>query len=171
MSVRKSNEADSKIQLPITAMLDMTFQLLFFFVINFHPADLEGQMDMMLPSQDVKAAKDQKEVDKKAAPEKEPVPEFPADLTVRVICRGGEDSDGSISAVAVRTIEGKEDQVRDLEGLKGYLKEKRETLTNKEGIKVMGDSRLKIKHLMKVMDVCRTAGFKDVSFITPEGGT
>ena len=50
---RKKPGADSKITLPITPMLDMTFQLLFFFIINFHPADLEGQMDMALPSEDV----------------------------------------------------------------------------------------------------------------------
>ena len=58
---RKKPEADSKIVLPITPMLDMTFQLLFFFIINFHPADLEGQMDMALPSEKVKQAhKEQK---------------------------------------------------------------------------------------------------------------
>ena len=55
---RKKPEADSKVVLPITPMLDMTFQLLFFFIINFHPADLEGQMDMALPSEQVTRAKD-----------------------------------------------------------------------------------------------------------------
>ena len=42
---------DAKIALPITPMLDMTFQLLFFFIMNFNPVDIEGQLDAALPSQ------------------------------------------------------------------------------------------------------------------------
>jgi len=164
----RKGEADSKIILPITPMLDMTFQLLFFFIINFHPADLEGQMDMALPSEDVKAAHDQKNIDKTKAPEKNPTPEFPSDLTLKVRTQNDENSQGGISAIFVRNIEGKEELVNGLDGLKKYLNDKRATLTNKEGIKVLGDSKLRLKHVLKVMDVCRNAGFKDVSFVPPE---
>ena len=31
-------------------MLDMTFQLLFFFLLNYHPTAPEGQMDLALPT-------------------------------------------------------------------------------------------------------------------------
>jgi biopolymer transport protein ExbD len=165
---RKMSSAESKIYMPITPMLDMTFQLLFFFIINFHPADLEGQMDMALPSEDVKAAHKDKEVDPKKAPEKDPTLEFPADLTVKVRTQQDENSQGGISAIFVRNIEGKEEIVNGLEGLRRYLEEKRGTLTNKEAIKVLGDSKLRVKHVMKVMDVCRKAGFQNVSFVPPE---
>jgi biopolymer transport protein ExbD len=165
---RKKPGADSKIVLPITPMLDMTFQLLFFFIINFHPADLEGQMDMALPSEDVKAAHNQKDQKEKSAPDKEPIPEFPSDLTVEIRTQQDENSQGGISALFVRNLEGKKDLVNGLDGLKKYLEEKRATLAHKEAIKVMGDSKLRIKHVLKVMDVCRQAGFQNISFVPPE---
>lgn len=165
---RKKPEADSKVSLPITPMLDMTFQLLFFFIINFNPADLEGQLDLALPSEDIKAAHNQKDVKKEASPEKNPTPEFPSDLTVKVRTQQDEYSQGGISAIFVRNIEGKEELVNGLDGLKKYLDDKRTTLTNKEAIKVLGDSKLRLKHVLKVMDVCRNAGFTNVSFVPPE---
>lgn len=171
---RRKGEAESKIILPITPMLDMTFQLLFFFIVNFHPADLEGQIEMALPSEDIKQAHDQKNVNKQAAPEKDPDPQFQADLTVKVRTQGGENSTGGISGIFVSSIGGKDEPIpgRDerelLAGLKKYLDEKVKTLTNKEGIKVMGDSKLRIKHLMRVMDVCRRAGFEKVSMVPGE---
>jgi biopolymer transport protein ExbD len=164
----KKPEAGSEIVLPITPMLDMTFQLLFFFIINFHPADLEGQMDMALPSEDVKRAHNEKDVKKESAPEKNPQLEFPSDLTVKVRTQQDENSQGGISAIFVRNIEGKEELVNGLDGLKKYLEEKRASLANKEAIKVLGDSKLRLKWVLKVMDVCRAAGFKDVSFVPPE---
>ena len=35
--------------LPITPMLDMSFQLLAFFIMTFKPADTEGQIALTLP--------------------------------------------------------------------------------------------------------------------------
>ncbi len=37
--------------LPITPMLDMSFQLLAFFIMTFKPADTEGQIALTLPSE------------------------------------------------------------------------------------------------------------------------
>src|SRR4051794_4592421 len=168
MRHRGTKEADSKVALPITPMLDMTFQLLFFFIINFHPADLEGQMDMALPSEDVKQAHNQKDVKKDEKPEKKPDLEFQADLTVKVRTQQAENSQGNIVGIFVSSIGGKDEPVQGLDGLKKYLQDKRAGLTNKEGIKVMGDSKLRIKHLMRVMDVCRNAGFEKVSMVPAE---
>src|SRR5262245_20826778 len=164
---RRIPGAESEIVLPITPMLDMTFQLLFFFIINFKPADLEGQMDMALPSEEVKAAHN-KEVDPKKAPEKDPTQEFPSDLTVKVRTQQDENAQGGISAIFVRDIGGKEELVNGLDGLKKYLTDKRATLTNKEAIKLLGDSKLRVKHALKVLDVCRQAGFANISFVPPE---
>ena len=164
---RRASKGDDRIALPITPMLDMTFQLLFFFIMNFNPADLEGQMDMSLPSEDVKANKDNKP-DPKKAPEKTPEPEFPSDLTVQVRTQNAEGSEGGISAIFVRKLDGKEDPVNGLDGLKRYLEENREKLTHKEAIKIRCDSKLRIKHLMKVTDVCKAAGYTNTSLIAPE---
>jgi biopolymer transport protein ExbD len=168
MSARGKREASSKVSLPITPMLDMTFQLLFFFIVNFHPADMEGEMSMALPVDAEKQAHKQEDVKKDAKTDKDPAPEFPSDLTVKVRTQLNGTTDGEISAIAVRNLEGKEEPVDGLPGLRTFLKDKRETLTNKEAIKVQGDGKLKVREVMKVMDVCRKAGFANVSFVPPE---
>jgi biopolymer transport protein ExbD len=164
----KQGDAASKVQLPITAMLDMTFQLLFFFIVNFHPADLEGEMNMALPVDAEKQAQKPEDVKKDAKADKDPTPEFPSDLTVKVRTQLDGTNDGEISAIFVRNLEGKEEPVEGLTGLRDLLSEKRESLTNKEAIKVQGDGKLKVRSVMKVMDVCRKAGFNNVSFVPPE---
>jgi biopolymer transport protein ExbD len=168
---RRRPEPDAKIALPITPMLDMTFQLLFFFIMNFNPADLEGQMDMSLPSEEVKQAKDKPKDN--VNPEKNPEPEFPSDLTVQVRTQQAEGSEGGISAIFVRGPDGKEDPINGtdlLGGLKKYLEAKRETVTHKDAIKIRGDNKLRIKHLMKVTDVCKAAGYTNTSLISAEEG-
>jgi len=164
---RRTTASDAKISLPITPMLDMTFQLLFFFIMNFNPADLEGQMDMSLPSEDIKANKEGK-ADKTAAPEKAPEPEFPSDLTVQVRTQNAEGSEGGISAIFVRDFNGKEELVNGLDGLKKYLEDKRAGLTHKESIKIRGDNKLRVKYLMSVMDACKAAGYPNTSLVPPE---
>lgn len=164
---RRRLDSDAKVSLPITPMLDMTFQLLFFFIMNFNPADLEGQMDMSLPSEEIKAGPKNKQVDPKAAPEKKPV-EFPSDLTISVRTQQGAGAEGGISAIFVRKLSGKDEAVNGLDGLKAYLEKEKETLQIKDSVKILGDGRLRIKHLMKVMDVCKQAGYTKTSLIPPE---
>jgi biopolymer transport protein ExbD len=158
---------ESKVVLPITPMLDMTFQLLFFFIINFNPADQEGQIEMALPSEEIKAAHKDKPSEPKGA-DKDPL-EFPSDLTVKVRTALDGVNDGDISALAIRNIEGKETPVDGgVGGLKDKLIEMRKELTQKDNIKVQGDGKLKMKSLLKVMDACKQAGFKNVSMVPPE---
>ena len=165
---RHKPDNESKVSLPITPMLDMTFQLLFFFITSFNPADQEGQIDMALPSEEVKQAHKAEDVKKDAEPDKNPL-EFPSDFTVKVRTQLDGQNDGEISALFVRNIEGKEDPIEGgLTGLQNYLAKKRDEMTNKENIKVQGDTKLKVRSLMRVMDVCRQAGFKNVSMVPPE---
>ena len=57
--------------------------------------------------------------------------------------------------------------VNDPNALLQYLTKLRERLDNQDAIKLQGDSRLKWSEIVKVMDICRKAGFKDVSFSPP----
>ena len=158
---RRKSDTGSRVTLPITPMLDMTFQLLFFFIVNFHPADLEGEMTLSLPADEA--------LEQLVAQPGRPAPdEFPIDLTVKVRTQLNGIDDGEISAVFVRNLEGREEPVDGLAGLKKFLNDKREDLTNKEAIKVQGDGKLKVRSVLKVMDVCRRAGFANVSFVSPE---
>jgi biopolymer transport protein ExbD len=45
----KAHTDHTKPDLPITPMLDMSFQLLAFFIITFKPASTEGQLALLLP--------------------------------------------------------------------------------------------------------------------------
>lgn len=51
MSRRRRNRRHSQeeVQLSLTAMLDMAFQLLAFFILTFKPSPIEGQLSLMLP--------------------------------------------------------------------------------------------------------------------------
>src|SRR5262245_57256536 len=106
-------KGDSKITLPITPMLDMTFQLLFFFMLNFNPMPAEGAVDMALPS-------GQGVAEPRVRPAAPAEPRFDADLTVKVRAR----ADGEIVAISVSSLEGNEDAIEGgdlLVGLRGYL--------------------------------------------------
>jgi biopolymer transport protein ExbD len=46
--MRRGRKADETIQVPITPMLDMAFQLLTFFILTYHPMPAEGQFVMNL---------------------------------------------------------------------------------------------------------------------------
>lgn len=52
MSRKKKKEPPIDITLPITPMLDMSFQLLSFFMLTFKPMPTEGQMSINLPKPD-----------------------------------------------------------------------------------------------------------------------
>jgi biopolymer transport protein ExbD len=49
MRKRRKRRSQSEVELNVTAMLDMAFQLLAFFILTFRPAALEGQISMRLP--------------------------------------------------------------------------------------------------------------------------
>jgi len=155
----------ARVQLPITPMLDMTFQLLFFFIVNFHPADLEGQVEMALP-----AADDGRSGCGCPPQGRDPEAALPTELTVRAIAQGGADSDGKVTALNARILEGKEVVVRvdpALKHLSNFLTDMRPTLNNKDAITVLADGRLRVGQLIAIMDVCRKAGFTRLSLAPP----
>jgi biopolymer transport protein ExbD len=49
---RRKGEEPVQPDLPITPMLDMSFQLMAFFIFTFHPVPAEGQIAMSLPKED-----------------------------------------------------------------------------------------------------------------------
>jgi biopolymer transport protein ExbD len=152
----------SKVVLPITPMLDMTFQLLFFFIVNFHPtpSTIEGQMEMALPAENARAPGNDPGVGE---------PAFPTDLTVKVRTQLDGVNDGAISSLAIHNAQGKEQAVEGgLPGLKARLAQMRAGLQEKNNVKVQGDGKLKVKNLLSVMDACKEAGFENVSMVPPE---
>jgi biopolymer transport protein ExbD len=157
----------SRVEVAVTPMLDMTFQLLFFFILNYHPSALEGQMSMALPN-DKQEAKALKPEDVKTGSDPEDNT-LPADLTVNVKTQNDGYNNGTISQLTVVGRDG-EKPVKDLDGLKSYLESVKESLTNKEDIKIQGDSRLAWGEVIRVMDVCTKAGFRPGFAAPPDRG-
>jgi biopolymer transport protein ExbD len=157
MTTRRHGEAGPEVTLPITPMLDMAFQLLFFFIVNFNPTDLEGQVSVSLPA-------GERAVPPAAAKPADALA-FPADVAVRVRTWQGGRQDGHISALFLRDKTGKE---RAVDGLKAlYAELVQERVTSKEAITIQADGNLKVKRMLAVMDVCRKAGFTRVSLVRP----
>jgi biopolymer transport protein ExbD len=166
MSRRKSPASGIEPTLPITPMLDMAFQLLAFFIFTYHPSDLEGQMDLSLPSEQVAQAQKPENVDPTSQPDKNQNLELPADVTVIVNTQRDGVNDGQISALHIEERSGQV-HPNNLEQLKAELVKIRQRVENKEAIKLQGDSKLKWESVIKVMDVCRAAGFQNISFVPP----
>jgi biopolymer transport protein ExbD len=156
-------------------MLDMTFQLLFFFIINYNPSPLEGQMDLTLPS-DKDTIKQPDVIPKERnADQEEDAPKDPPEVTVVVKTQHDGTNDGYVTSISLKTsarevqVTGKDNKGLSpgLDELVDALKDLRENLTNKTEVKLQGDSRLKWKEIVRVRDACQRAGFTSAAFAPP----
>jgi biopolymer transport protein ExbD len=155
-------DAPIDVQLPITPMLDMSFQLLAFFVMTFKAANAyEGQLDLHLPRAGVAAAKT---ADQVSLTENSDVDIAPAsDVAVVVAAR----ADGSVESLTVRE-KATATPAEDLKALKAALKKIHAELGGSQNsLKIESDGRLKYAKLVEVMDACIEAGFKQVGFAPP----
>ncbi len=158
--LQRVSSGDTKVDLPITPMLDMTFQLLAFFLLSFQASStLEGKMDFTLAAE------------KTPGQQQDPGPFLPPGLDdetkLTVVVRTLRDgvNDGNISALIVQTPEGPV-AVRDLNELRQNLKQ-RLGETGKAQVQIAAESKLKYGCLMEVMDACVQSGFANVGFTAP----
>jgi biopolymer transport protein ExbD len=161
MGRRRTREAPIEIVLPITPMLDMSFQLLAFFVMTFRvlgPA--EGELDMYLPKAGEAKAKVPDAVDLSKTSDADI--DQSSDLTVAIEATGG----GDVNKLLVKD-KAASHQVDDVKALQTKLKEMRGDLANKAKIKIEAESKLKYARLVAVMDACLAAGFTQVGFAPP----
>ena len=159
-------EPPLEVELPITPMLDLAFQVLLFFILTYHPSQLEGQMDLALPD-----AAQARALDLKDAKPESATPgslELPSEITVIVRTHHDGGGEGRISQIVVQekqSPQGKELASED--SLRKYLESARSGLLNQSDIKIQAESGLRYGHLMTVMDMCTLAGFTNVSFGPP----
>jgi biopolymer transport protein ExbD len=163
----------------ITPMLDMSFQLMAFFIMTFHPSALEGHIDgNLLPPKEI------------AQRSKTPVP-TPTDLPavddepalqdvllviVKAVGKGqteGQRVDGEPTRIMLQRPENTEAAtISDsdstiAEGLRRLTAELKKETGPKANIKIEGDGDLKHQFLMQVYDACKQAGYKNISFVAP----
>jgi biopolymer transport protein ExbD len=170
---RTSLQRPGGIDMPITPMLDMTFQLLFFFILNYHPPINEGEINYNLPAHDEFQANEPLDKLSSSDPDQEDL-KISSDLTVLIRTQHDGINDGLISEVRVRENSGGSETTvpsanGQLEELITFLKKRRADplLGNRDDIFIQGDSRLKWSSMVSVMDACRKAGFPNVGFKEP----
>ena len=164
-----------QLNMVITPMLDMTFQLLFFFVLMFKPQELlEGKMDFNLPASG-EARAQQQTVDLEKPSDIELA--LPAEITVEIQTQnsGTKENpvlgDGNITGINIKAGTGDGVAIRPptIEALEEHLRKKRADLSmkNTDDIKIQAASKLKYMFVVQVMDACLRAGFQRVGFAAP----
>jgi biopolymer transport protein ExbD len=158
---RDKGDPPVEVTLPITPMLDMSFQLLAFFVMTFQSANaLEGRLDMYLPKGGTPQAKKPDQVD--LTKDSDADLDQQAEVTVVVTSQRGD-----VDGLSIRE-KTKSTAVPDIRLLKAALTKLRTELGEKQtNIKIEADSKLKFDRLVKVMDACLGAGFRTVGFSPP----
>lgn len=169
MSHRRHRIPDKPLDivLPITPMLDMSFQLLAFFVMTFKAANAsEGQLDMFLPKAGEPRAAKPEEIDPNKNSEDI---DTTTDVTVAVAAdRAGEVGDIKIVEKATTAAVVGETTGDKLKTLAATLKRMHDAVGgNKDNIKIEADGRLKYARLIDVMDACVQAGYRQVGFAPP----
>jgi biopolymer transport protein ExbD len=151
---RKKSNMDEEVNVPITPMLDMAFQLLTFFILTYKPAPAEGQFSMNLlpaaPATDFRA---------QTAAEPAANDNVPAALrTLPTVLRAGEG--GRLGRVSLG-----EQEVQGMAALKRELNAilKDPTLPFDQAL-IKVDPNLKYSELMQVIDVFSSLKLTKISF-------
>ncbi|MGE3809348.1 MAG: ExbD/TolR family protein [Gemmataceae bacterium] len=164
MRKRRGGGDNPEVELPITPMLDMAFQLLTFFIFTYNPSQLEGHMDMSLPATGEARAQTPQDVAPDAMADKA-IAE-PSEITIYARTHHDGLHNGELNyPIDVENFTGKK-PVNSLPELTAYLKE-----INKDGannaVKLKAESGLKWEGIVSVMDACNKAEFRSVGFSPP----
>jgi biopolymer transport protein ExbD len=164
---RKKRKAEKPLETDInrvvTPMLDMTFQLLFYFVINFKPPIAEGQIDLSLPKEEegkpLQAPEDKLDQDK--------ADEYR--ITAHAIPGA---KSGEIDYIEFKVKDLKPDTfsgARMYDDLKKAIqaipKPAEGSKAKPPVLKIESDNRLKYSELLRLMNLCRENGFKEVGVL------
>jgi biopolymer transport protein ExbD len=164
-SRKRNQEAGIDVELPITPMLDMSFQLMAFFILTFRPLPQEGQLAMYLPKDE-------------AAEQSQVLPNIPDEdrqdeYKITVTSAQGAIATLSLHGpTSVVSIPGEGDT--KMIGLEEALKRIAKPFgAGKKGptARIEADNTLQYAQLIQVMDACRRAGFDSVGVgpINPGG--
>lgn len=180
------DEGGVQLGIIITPMLDMSFQIMAFFIMTYHPSALEGHIDgnLLPPEKAAVKSKDQKQTDPNVIPS-DIDPELNEVLLVQIKAvpknpEGGGDegknegeprqillklpAEPDPKEIANASVEYKVAMKKLEEELRLYLKS---NAVGNANIKLEGDNNLKHQYTMDAYDACKLAGFKNISFVAP----
>lgn len=176
--MKRTVDAPTEVVLPITPMLDMTFQLIFFFLVTFKPSSVrEGQMTLSLPAKSDAAAKTPDQVKPISEAHKEDI-EDKAIVTINL--RGYKDplNRGLISYLTINSDNANDEELKGtpeqretmlkerLEKVKPIDNDKDKDKKKVPTVRMAAESDVRWSQVMMMMDICYKAGYQ-VSFIKP----
>ncbi len=167
----------------ITPMLDMSFQILSFFIMTYHPSALEGHINGKLvpPSNPlIKGKEKNTPTDQQLLADSDPDLEDTLQVVVKAIPKGGIGergrTDGQPAQIYIKKkedtdltlIADTDEPIADsFKKLKSKLKATLAGGALKGNIRLECQGDLKHKYVMEVYDACKGAGFQNVSFVAP----
>jgi biopolymer transport protein ExbD len=146
---RSKHNSDEEVTLNLTAMLDMAFQLLAFFVLTFRPSPVEGQLALNLPPLGARSS----DPNVKGTAPSDTVP---TEIIESFVLMVKSDSDGNVASVNSGTglvFEGSANG-RNLELLNRSLNDAFGKSAVYEQVQIMVDPNLRYDELMKIIDMC-----------------
>jgi biopolymer transport protein ExbD len=144
---------DVAVELPITPMLDMSFQLMAFFIFTFKPAPTEGQIAMSLP--------------KEEGGPSDAIPSPTDDKPVSLVVTVNSGPSGTIGKMTIREKDGPadgDDLGASIERYRDELKKRKATLGSRPSKLTLeiGDGILH-EYVVRLLDVAVQAEFADVA--------
>jgi biopolymer transport protein ExbD len=150
---RRAEEPPVDVTVPITPMLDMSFQLLSFFILTFRPMPTEGQLAVNLPK-----------IDASQQVEQDPLPpeDKKDEYTVTLISG----SSGEVANISMKGPTAEMGNIRNFADLFDQLKKlAQSSARGAEGISITieASNDLVYARLIDVMDMCKKAGYESVN--------
>lgn len=155
---KKKSGTKTEVEVQITPMLDMAFQLLTFFILTYRPAPVEGQFSLsLLPAQPV-ASLDAPAADPKAEASNAPVALRTLSTTLRV------GDGGRLGGITIG-----DNEIQGLKELDDYLKTLKKEETAFDQVLLQIDGVLTYQDLIDVIDVF-SRYYKKISFTELDAG-
>jgi biopolymer transport protein ExbD len=154
---RRKEESPVDINVPIVPMLDMSFQLLSFFILTFKPMPQEGQLSINLPKLDA-TDKPPEQVD--------PLPD--ADKKDEYTIFLNASADGGLANISLKAPTGDAPNIRNLGDLSYQLDRINPPVgRGKENVSITieSDPDLTFARLIEVMNLCKRAGYDTVNLM------
>lgn len=164
----------------ITPMLDMSFQILSFFIMTYHPSALEGHIAGSLAPPEITATKSKDNVTPDLIPPSVPeemlLPEIQEAPTVIVKVGGNEP--GAAAKIYLKRDKTQTDAAEVADAATTNWKQAKQDLTrelhrvkkevgDQNNIKIEADGDLRQEYVLEVYDICKQSGFPKIHFVPP----
>ncbi len=156
MARKRREESPLEIAVPITPMLDMSFQLLSFFILTYHPMPTEGQLAINLPKVDAT----------ESPPPLEPLPPEPQKDEYTITVYAG--SSGDVALLGLKGPTVNSENIKTFSDLLGQLQAiPKPAGRGAEGVSITieASNDLSYARLIEIMDLCKKAGYESVNLM------